>query len=259
MFDLHTRIKIPTDISVISYPGAKSRVRKMLYGILPRGTREICSPFLGAGGFELYCAYRGIKVYGSDVWEPLLHFWYAIQKDAKRVSDIARTYWPGSRDKYYELVNGYDSITDEYEKAAVFFFLNKHSYGALTFKGYIGGDPPDVQTGPIDTLGKFHAPNLHIEKLDYREALKKHEGMITYLDPPYMIDDYLYGRKGELHNGFDHEELSSILHSRDNWILSYNDNEVLRDMYKEYRIYTPKWTYTMQNCKPSKEILVVNI
>ncbi len=79
---------------------------------------------------------------------------------------------------------------------------------------------------------------------------------MLYLDPPYLINQRLYGNKGDLHDGFDHKGLSEILEKRDNWILAYNDCEEIHGFYEDYTFYYPEWKYGMSNDKRSREVLI---
>lgn len=47
-----------------------------------------------------------------------------------------------------------------------------------------------------------------------------------------------------------------MLKQREHWILSYNDCEQIREMYKGFHMLTPNWKYGMSNDKSSKEILI---
>jgi len=42
----------------------------------------------------------------------------------------------------------------------------------------------------------------------------------------------LYGVDGNLHDSFDHEKLHNLLTNRSDWVMSYNDCEEIREMYK---------------------------
>jgi len=71
-----------------------------------------------------------------------------------------------------------------------------------------------------------------------------------------MIDQKLYGHKGDLHNGFDHEGLAKILKNRNNWILSYNESDDIDNLYDGFTFYYPEWKYGMSNNKKSREVLI---
>ena len=71
------------------------------------------------------------------------------------------------------------------------------------------------------------------------------------LDPPYVINkDFMYGRGGKLHKNFDHQALADTLYQRDNWVMSYNDCDLVRRLYADYRIEVLSWSYSMSNGKP---------
>jgi len=69
--------------------------------------------------------------------------------------------------------------------------------------------------------------------------------------------DKLYGDKGSTHSGFDHDGLHSLLTKRSNWVLSYNDCDDIRDLYRDYNIVEAKWSYGMNKSKKSSELLII--
>ncbi len=117
---------------------------------------------------------------------------------------------------------------------------------------------PRFTTSSIDRLANFRIDNLDVHHANFDESIKKSGKKLLYLDPPYMIDQRLYGNKGNLHNGFDHVGLAKILKKRTNWILSYNDSEKVADLYSGYDCYYPKWKYGMSNNKNSSEVLITS-
>ena len=60
--------------SPLRYPGGKSRAVRTLYKYIPPGTKTLCSPLLGGGSFEIFCAQNSIKVYGYENFKPLVNF-----------------------------------------------------------------------------------------------------------------------------------------------------------------------------------------
>ena len=67
----------------------------------------------------------------------------------------------------------------------------------------------------------------------------------------------LYGDKGDAHRGFDHLALYRLLSERDNWMLSYNNCPEILELYEDYEIYYPNWSYGMSQDKDSKEVLII--
>jgi DNA adenine methylase len=89
-----------------------------------------------------------------------------------------------------------------------------------------------------------------------------------YLDPPYDIKDNLYGNKGSMHKGFDHDKFATDCNSNNmDMLVSYNTDQLVKD-----RFLGGKWnaaefdlTYTMRSVgeymreqKQRKELLLFN-
>jgi len=119
------------------------------------------------------------------------------------------------------------------------------------------GHPRFTQSA-INYLRNFHLPNLTVQKQDFHFTVKNESDKFLYLDPPYLIQSSLYGRNGNTHKDFDHDGLFKLLTKRGNWILSYNNSDQIKEMYKNYRILYPKWKYGMSNDKSSKEVLILS-
>jgi len=98
-----------------------------------------------------------------------------------------------------------------------------------------------------------------IENLDFEELIERYsmrEGDFVYLDPPYIIAD----KKDYYRNRFDEEmhlklkdTVDKISLNNAKFMLSYDDREELREMYKEYNITTIKTKYVGRREDPSKE------
>ena len=110
----------------------------------------------------------------------------------------------------------------------------------------------------IKRLGDFKVDNFRVECLDFKESIPRHESDFLYLDPPYWLDQKLYGNKGSMHENFDHEALGEMIKKRNGWILSYNDCKEIRSMYKGHRFLTPEWSYGMNNSKKSNEVIILS-
>ncbi|WP_406831686.1 DNA adenine methylase [Wolbachia endosymbiont (group A) of Anomoia purmunda] len=55
----------------------------------------------------------------------------------------------------------------------------------------------------IERLAKFSIKNLTVDLADFKKSIPKHANDFLYCDPPYLIDQKLYGKRGK---DFDHEE-----------------------------------------------------
>jgi DNA adenine methylase len=248
--------------SPLRYPGGKSRAVKIISKYIPKGTKEMCSPFFGGGSFEISCAQNGIRVYGYDSFQPLVDFWQILLNDPDKLADSVERYRPLRKERFYELQKVQLESKNKLERATLFFVLNRSSFSGSTLSGGMatGGNDnnPRFTKSSIERLRRFRLKSLSVELADFKKSILSHKNTLLYLDPPYLIRSKLYGRKGDLHRGFDHEGLAKILKNRDKWILSYNNSKEIHDLYSDYAILHPDWKYGMSNNKTSREVLILS-
>ena len=249
----------PSTTTVLRYPGGKSRAVHVIKPYLPKNLAKLCSPFLGGASFELSCAADGIEVIGADAFAPVINFWHHALQEPALLANTVRTYHPLSRTRFYQLQKSYKDIASKLDQAAVFFVLNRSSFSGTTLSGGMSPGHPRFTESAITKLSQFKSTHLRVACADYTATLAQFTNTFLYLDPPYANGGKLYGKKGDMHAGFDHQKLAHLLAQRDGWILSYNDCELIRDLYRRYTIIEPEWTYGMSSHKKSQELLIVNV
>jgi DNA adenine methylase len=246
------------DISLLRYPGGKSRAVKIITEFFPKNLSLLCSPFFGGGSIEFYLSSKGVKVYGYDIFKPLIVFWNCVKNNKIQLIKEVKKLYPMSKEKFKELQKKLLYIDDPIQQAATFYALNRCSFSGTTLSGGMSPGHPRFNLSSINRLEKFNIYDVDFEVLDFRESIHKHKNDFLYLDPPYYIESNLYGNKGDLHKNFDHIALYEILKNRSNWILSYNNVDMIKDLYRGYEIVYPKWGYGLGKDKKSREILVIN-
>lgn len=248
--------------SPLRYPGGKSRAVKIISKYIPKDTKQLCSPFFGGGSLEIHCAQNGIRVYGYDSFGPLVDFWQVLLKNPNKLAASVKKYHPLKKYEFYKLQKLQLESKSNPERAAVFFVLNRTSFSGSTLSGGMasGGadNNPRFTKSSIEKLKTFKIKNLSIQQLDYKKSIPRHKNVLLYLDPPYLIQSNLYGKKGDLHKNFDHHGLAKILKKRSNWILSYNNSKEIHELYSDYAILYPDWKYGMSNNKKSREVLILS-
>ena len=249
--------------SPLRYPGGKSRAAKKLFEYIPLGTKTIVSPFFGGGSLEIYCAQKGMKVYGYDNFEPLSDFWQWLLKDPNKLADEVEKYRPlKPREKFYELQKVHIKEKNSFQRAVMFYVLNRTSFSGSTLSGGMasGGkdDNPRFTESSVQRLRDFKVKNFSVKFMDFKKSIPKHPNDLLYLDPPYLIENNLYGHRGDLHRDFDHKGLAQILRKREKWILSYNESDTIKEMYEGFQFVYPEWTYGMSKDKKSREILIIS-
>lgn len=265
--------------SPLRYPGGKTRAVKHILPLIPEDCKVMCSPFLGGGSVELAAAEKGIKVYGYDIFEPLIWFWKGLLKDPQLLALECDKYRTGPHEYSHKgqtlkarglLKEDFSKIREElrgekdfsFQNAAKFYAINRSSFSGATFSGGWSKRASYARftESSIDRLRNFKEPNLIVEQADFKTSIVKHPDAFLYLDPPYMLGktkDKLYGDKGSTHSGFDHDGLYDLLKERENWIMSYNDCSYIRDLYRDYDIISASWSYGMNKSKQSSEILII--
>jgi len=242
--------------SPLRYPGGKTRGVEIIYSFFPRGIEELLSPFFGGGSVELFAAAKGIRVEGYDIFSPLVEFWQCLVEDPDALANEVEKHFPLAKEKFYELQKTQTSFATKLERGAVYYVLNRSSFSGATLSGGMSPYHPRFTHSSIERLRNFCNRNISVHKADFIQSLKKHPHLFAYLDPPYLIKSNLYGRKGDAHKDFDHVALAEILRVRKSWLLSYNDGDEIRKLYKGFQIITPNWKYGMSNNKTSREVLI---
>lgn len=242
--------------SPLRYPGGKSRAVKELMRYIPVKLNKVCSPFLGGGSLELELANKGIEVYAYDIFKPLTDFWQILLDNPKKLAESVSKYYPLTNSKFYSLQRDYLGLKNKEERAVVFFVLNRASFSGTTLSGGMSPNHPRFTLNIIEYIKNFNVKNLHIENADFHQSMANHKADFLYMDPPYAINEKLYGYKGNAHANFDHTGLANLLKKREGWLLSYNDSPEVRSWYKGFYMLTPQWTYGMSKNKTSNELLI---
>lgn len=261
----------PSVKRVFRYPGSKGLASKHFSRCVPRDTKEIVSPFFGSGCFELYLTGRQIQVHGADLFEPIVNLWHFILKDSNKLSKRCHQILVGSNKEILQSYQKehYFDIEDKFEQAAYFWVFLCISWNGTAFAGVrdyeIVDDEvkllrfPEIYTSFYKRLQVFYNPFVKVELRDYREHLNLYPNHFAYLDPPYPDVGNLYGNTSEFHDDFDHKELRDILLLRDSqYILSYNDKPIIRDLYdNDNFIVKEKWWKQRNNSHKQAEELVI--
>ena len=265
----------------LRYPGGKSRACTKLDQYLPdlRDYKEYREPFLGGGSVAIHITkkYPHLDIWVNDLYEPLVNFWKTLQDDGyalyKRLQELKSRYPDeGSAKGLFleakELVND-DSVSPLY-RACAFYVINKCSFSGLTESSSFSRQASysNFSMRGIEKLqGYSHIiKDWKITNLRYQELLTDDKKCFTYLDPPYEIGSNLYGKKGSMHKGFDHDGFSTIC---DRFIgpqlISYNSSQLIKDRFKDYQTGEFDLTYTMRSVgeymreqKERKELLLFN-
>lgn len=251
--------------SPLRYPGGKTRAVSLLANTLRTeypGRHVLLSPFLGGGSFELSRMDAGYRVHANDLFGPLFTFWSILKSRPAELQAAVRAACPVSKEQFLRYRTEILTYTDPLQIATAYFLVNRCSFSGATFCGGYSRESAEkrMTTSAIDRLA-LNLSGLILTNLDACAFLRAHPetpDTVVYADPPYWIDSYLYGKDGDMHEGFDHAAFAAVLKGRRDWVLSYNDCPAIRELYADCRILEVSWAYGMDNGKKgSSELLIL--
>jgi DNA adenine methylase len=247
----------------LRYPGGKSRALSKLFQFIPdlKDYTEFREPFLGGGSvaIEIGKRYPHIDIWVNDLYEPLYNFWKVLQSDGQKLRDILiqlkqRHSDPSSAKQLFLDAKDYlaKPVGNSIDRAVSFYVVNKCSFSGLTESSAFSKQASESNFS-INGIDKLPEYSLMIKKwkitnLSYEQMLSDQEGTFIYLDPPYEIKSNLYGRKGDMHKGFNHDEFATTCDKSTSPILiSYNSSQLIRDRFEDWIVAEFAHTYTMRS------------
>ena len=258
-------VQEPTkNVSPLRYPGGKTRAIAILSSYVSTyfpNKKVLLSPFFGGGSFELFMTTKGYTVHGNDLFVPLYTFWTTKQSNCDTLVTTIKKYMPMTKDKFHQLRA---SILKEetMNVAASYFIINRTSFSGATLCGGYSQQAAEgrLTESSIEKLKACDVRSITFTNLDCNVFLTQHPettDTLVYADPPYYIDTYIYGKNGDMHENFNHAAFADTIKKRSDWIVSYNDCEYIRELYKDCRIFEAKWSYGMNAKKASSEIIIL--
>ena len=271
-----TSLKTP-----LRYPGGKSRATKKMAEFFPlfKDYTEFREPFVGGGSVALYITqmYPHLDIWVNDLYEPSYNFWKELQYDGRKLRDQLvqlknRHPEPVSAKELFldakDILN--NDQTSNLSRAVSFYVVNKCSFSGLTESSSFSkqASESNFSMRGIDKLPYYGEliQDWRITNLSYEELLTNKKESFVYLDPPYEIKSNLYGKKGGMHKGFDHDEFffACDRHACDQMV-SYNSSNLIKSRFIDWKPYEYDHTYTMRSVgeymkeqQQRKELLLLN-
>ncbi len=247
----------------LRYPGGKSRAVVKLLQFLPDLTqaREFREPFIGGGSvaLEITKRYPHMEIWVNDLYEPLYNFWCELRDNGQELQDIIwsqKNHYPDpdtARDLFNnskETVN--DKSIPSLYRAADFYIVNKCSFSGLTESSSFSPQASESNFSyrGIERLTEYSEliENWKITNYSYEFLLTDWKDAFIYLDPPYDIKDNLYGKKGGMHKGFDHDKFAEDCDQYTaKMLISYNSSQLVKNRFSEWTAGEFAHTYTMRS------------
>lgn len=267
-------------ISPLRYPGGKAKVYKEIVALLTKnnkiGTTYI-EPFAGGCGLALLLLKNNIvsNLILNDIDKSIYCFWKAVFKYndelCEKIENAILTIEEREKQK---LIQQKKEIIDKRKKEDILelgfstFYLNRVNRSGIINAGVIGGIK---QEGNYKMDCRFNKEKLvrqikelykykkqvkfyNLDVLEFLKRIKKEDTFI-FFDPPY------YKKGKELYVNFynhdDHIKLSKkISELKNDWIVTYDNVEEIREMYKKFKQEEFDIRYSLEKKKKAKEVII---
>lgn len=256
--------------SPIKWVGGKRLLRKEIIPLIPK-----CNCYVEVFGGA------GWVLFGKDEKAHKVEVYNDINSEVVNLFNVLRNNYSEfekklefllvSREIFDELkYQNLDDLTDV-DRAFRFWYLLKYSYGGRknVLSDYSFGYSKERKAPLIKNQKKLlleayeRLQNVFIENLSYEKLIDKYDGKETFffLDPPYLCKGKFYGEND--FNEEDHIKLKDKLSTtKGRWLLTVNDNEFFRNLYKDFNIIQTSVNYSAGNATKASgernELIITN-
>ena len=266
--------------SPLRYPGGKSSLSAFLGQAIERAEIEgvtYVEPFAGGAGaaITLLLQERVDRVVINDLDPAVYSFWRAVTEEGPRFTTNVRTVpltldeWRAQK-QIYAAGRGVGEYS--FDLGFSFFYLNRTNRSGVLNAGVIGGQQ---QSGRYKIDARFNRERLAtriqsisnlrdkiiVSSRDGRAIIEEYAtspNAFLYVDPPYVQ------MGGSLYlNSFteaDHTFLAMCLNrnASANWVLTYDDTKLIRDLYQDRYQETFSLIYSARNMGVATELMVLS-
>ena len=260
--------------SPLRYPGGKNKLYPLVKLMINRNNNDLTyiEPFVGGGGLALALLYNEDvkKIVINDYDKAIYSVWRAILTETNKFIDLINK-TPVTIEEWYHQRSIYLNKNKKYSLELGFatFFLNRTNRSGVLKAGPIGGYSQkgvykiDCRYNKEQLIKKIidiskNKNKIKLYNYDIRTFIKKiiplYKNAFIYFDPPY------FNKGKELYKNFfnkqDHEDIAALIKSlKVNWMVTYDNSETIKEIYKEYDIKKYKVIYSLANTGESEELI----
>ncbi|WP_133139846.1 DNA adenine methylase [Legionella genomosp. 1] len=266
-------------VSPLRYPGGKSCLYEIISIILKNNDLNrghYIEPYAGGCGLALALLYGGhvSDIHINDLDLSIWSFWYCVLNYTEDLISLIET-TPITIDEWYKQKNIQSSSNEDILSLAFStFFLNRtNRSGIIKGAGAIGGLH---QTGHYKIDCRFNREELvnrirriakyknriHLTRMDAIDFMVEAQSELGthaffYIDPPY------YNKGSCLYANFygksEHKSVADIiLKLISPWIVTYDNTEEIKELYKMRRQFSFDIRYSIQTKRIGSELLIAS-
>lgn len=246
---------------MLKWVGGKRQLLSEIVPMIDDKCSTYVEPFIG-GGAVLF-SMQPKKAIINDYNHELINVYKTVRDNLDELLELLKHHEANNSSDYYYEIRALDREAgfkrmSEVEKAARIIYLNKTCYNGLyrvnssgQFNSPYGRykKPNIVNETVLRAISNYFNNNdITILNGDYREAIKNLDrDSFIYLDPPYMPISTSSSFTGYTEGGFGYssqiqlkEECDKLTRQGIRFVQSNSDCEVIRELYKDYKIKTVK-------------------
>lgn len=260
--------------SPLRYPGGKSRISDFMREVvLLNGCRKhYVEPFAGGAGVALSLLYDSTvdMITINDKDSAVSSFWWSAVYDSEefcnKIENVPITVEEWKRQRDIQC----DETSSKLDIGFSTFFLNRTNRSGVIDAGPIGGHDQkgnykidarfnkDELILRVKKLGRFR-DKINVTDMDAGDLIKHYlpklsTDCLVYLDPPYLkqgpnlyLNHFTYD---------DHRKLSKNISSlTQKWVVSYDNQPDIRDLYSQYSGRTFSINYSVVNGREGSEVM----
>lgn len=271
---------MPVTFSPLRYPGGKTKlynvVRPLIFNTIGSGGTYV-EPFAGGAGLALKLLLNDdvSRIVLNDIDENIYVFWQACLERTDELCDMVNetipsiAEWDNQREIYLQA-----KASSDLERAFATLFLNRCNISGVISGGPIGGRKQngkyliDARYNASDIIRKLRAIGARRSQIVFYnlEATEFLNNVVSRLsvpksfvniDPPYVNKGPQLYRNSfmESHHRNLSDEIKKLQHS---WILTYDECDLIHQLYSEYRQIPISLSYSAGHAKKGNELLILS-
>ena len=272
-------VRLPTTgrYSPLRYPGGKGKLAGFIKNVVRlNGLSDGCyvEPYAGGAAVAWELLITGVvrRVYINDINRPVFAFWDSVvnQTDliCRRIMETPLTVEEWFRQK--KIFQNAENEGDD-DVAFAFFFLNRTNRSGVLNGGIIGGRSQkgrwkiDARFNRCELIKRIQKialfrSRINISNMDAMIFLQENvekfpTKTFVYIDPPYYQKGrYLYY---DAYDPDDHQSVANFIRclERVKWMVSYDDVQAIRDLYKNSPCLQYELWYSARNSGRGREVI----
>lgn len=263
--------------SPLRYPGGKNKLYPLVKLMINKNSCDTIyiEPFVGGGGLSLALLYNKDikKIVINDYDKAIYSVWRAILTETDKFINLINN-TPVTIEEWHRQKSIYLNKNKKYSLELGFatFFLNRTNRSGVLKAGPIGGYSQkgvykiDCRYNKEQLIKKImkianNKSKIKLYNYDVRTFIKKiiplYKNAFIYFDPPY------FNKGKDLYKNFfnkqDHEDIAALIKKvKGNWMVTYDNSETIKEIYKEYDIKKYKVIYSLANTGEAEELIFIS-